>query len=168
MPPQTRLPINVNEVVPALGIATTIVADRPIAAERAMYWNNSGGSANPTAGAANAGATEPAFTWLFADGRTSDNFLEYLLLSNPSKNQARVTVEFVLVDGKKASQSVVMAGGSRYTLAAHQLYPGQPALAATVRSTQPIVAERSLYLGEPGSAANRGGATALGVPEVAP
>ncbi len=169
VPPQTRLPINVNEVVPELGIATTIVADRPIAAERSMYWNNSGGSAPaPSAGAANAGATEPAFTWLFADGRTSDSFLEYLLLSNPSKNQARVTVEFVLADGKKASQSVVMAGGSRYTLAAHQLYPGQPALAATVRSTQPIVAERSLYPGAPGSAANRGGATALGVPEVTP
>jgi hypothetical protein len=169
VPPQTRLPINVNEVVPALGIATTVVADRPIAAERAMYWNNSGGSSTtPSAGAANAGATEPAFIWLFADGRTSDNFLEYLLLSNPSKNQARVTVEFVLADGSKASQSVVMAGGSRYTLAAHQLYPNQLALAATVRSTQPIVAERSLYPGAPGSASNRGGATALGVPEVAP
>jgi hypothetical protein len=169
VPPQTRLPISVNEVVPALGIATSIVADRPIAAERAMYWNNSGGSSTtPSVGAANAGAIAPAFTWRFADGRTSDNFLEYLLLSNPNKNQARVMVEFVLADGKKVSQSVVMAGGSRYTLAAHQLYPGQPALAATVRSTQPIVAERSLYLGEPGSAANRGGATALGVPEVAP
>jgi hypothetical protein len=169
VPPQTRLPINVNEVVPELGIATTVVSDRPVAAERAMYWNNSGGSsASPTAGAANAGATEPAFTWLFADGRTSDNFLEYLLLSNPSQNQARVTVEFVLADGKKGAQSVVMAGGSRYTLAAHQLYPGQVALAATVRSTQPIVAERSLYPGAPGSATNRGGATALGVPEVAP
>jgi hypothetical protein len=169
IPPQTRLPINVNEVVPALGIATTVVADRPVAAERAMYWNNSGGSSTvPSAGAASAGATEPAFTWLFADGRTSDNFLEYLLLSNPSQNQARVTVEFVLANGTKASQSVVMAGGSRYTLAAHQLYPGQVALAATVRSTQPIVAERSLYPGAPGSADNRGGATALGVPEVAP
>jgi hypothetical protein len=168
VPPQTRLPINVNEVVPELGIATTIVADRPIAAERAMYWNNSSGSTAPSAGAATAGATDPAFTWLFADGRTSDNFLEYLLLSNPNKNQASVTVEFVLTDGRKASQSLVMAGGSRYTLAAHQLYPGQVALAATVRSTQPIVAERSLYPGAPGSAANRGGATALGVPEVAP
>jgi hypothetical protein len=169
VPALTRLPINVNEVVPELGIATTVVADRPVAAERSMYWNNSGGTPTaPSAGAANAGATEPAFTWLFADGRTSDTFQEYLLLSNPSKNQARVTVEFVLADGRESSQSLVMAGGSRYTLAAHQLYPGQVALAATVHSTQPIVAERALYVGAPGSAANRGGATALGVPEVLP
>jgi hypothetical protein len=53
--------------------------------------------------AAPAFGIEPAFTWLFADGRTSDNFLEYLLLSNPSKNQARVTVEFVLADGELPS-----------------------------------------------------------------
>jgi hypothetical protein len=169
IPPQTRLAIDVNEVVPELGIATTVVADRPVAAERAMYWSNtSENTASPGAGAAGAGATEPAFTWRFADGRTSDNFQEYLLLSNPSKNQARVEVEFVLADGKKATQSVVMAGGSRYTLAVHQLYPGQTAIGATVRSTQPIVAERSLYPGAPGTAANGGGATALGVPEVAP
>ena len=31
-----------------------------------------------------------------------------------------------------------------------------------------VGAERSLYPGPPGSSANRGGATALGVPEVAP
>jgi hypothetical protein len=58
-----------------------------------------------------------------------------------------------------------MPGGSRYTLAVHQIYPGQEAIAATVRSTQPLVAERSLFPGDPRGAANRGGATALGVPE---
>lgn len=168
VPPQTRLPINVNEVVPELGIATTVVADRPVAVERTMYWSNGGSAANPSSGAANAGATEPAYTWLFADGRTSDPFQEYLLLSNPGKNQARVTVEFVLADGRKGSQSVVMAGGSRSTFSVHELYPGQFSISAIVRSTQPIVAERALYAGAPGVAGNRGGATALGVPEVAP
>jgi hypothetical protein len=37
-----------------------------------------------------------------------------------------------------------------------------------VRSTQPIVAERSLYAGTPGGAANKGGATALGIAEELP
>jgi hypothetical protein len=168
VPPQTRLPINVNEVVPELGIATTVVADRPVAAERTMYWSNGGSATGPSSGAANAGATEPAYTWLFADGRTSDPFQEYLLLSNPGKNQARVTVEFGLADGRKGSQSVVMAGGSRSTFSVHELFPGQFSISAIVRSTQPIVAERALYAGAPGVAGNRGGATALGVPEVAP
>ena len=162
IPPTTRLSIPVNEVVPELGIATTVTADRPVAVERALYWNSGG------AGSAGPGATSPAYTWRFADGRTSDNFEEFLLLSNPSANQARVTVEFVLADGKAAAQTVIMPKGSRYTMAVHQLYPGQPAIAATVRSTQPIVAERSLYAGTPGGAANKGGATALGIAEELP
>ncbi|HEX9370721.1 MAG TPA: DUF5719 family protein, partial [Roseiflexaceae bacterium] len=162
VPPATRLAITVNEVVPELGVATTVTADRPVAAERAMYWGNG------AVGTAGAGATDPAFTWRFADGRTSDNFQEYLLLSNPTTSQARVAVEFVLADGKTATQNVLMAKGSRYTMAVHQLYPGQTAIAATVRSTQPIVAERSLYPGAPGAAGSRGGATALGVPEDLP
>lgn len=159
IPPTTRLAINVNEVVPDLGVATTVVADRPVAAERAMYWkDNRVGTATP-------GATAPAFTWRFADGRTSGDFQEYLLLSNPNKNQARVVVEFTLANGTKAAQSLIMPNSSRYTMAVHELYPGQTAIAATVRSTQPIVAERSLYPGGPQTATNRGGATSLGVPE---
>jgi hypothetical protein len=159
IPPTTRLAINVNEVVPDLGVATTVVADRPVAAERAMYWKDNG------AGTVTAGATAPAFTWRFADGRTSGDFQEYLLLSNPNKNQARVTVEFTLANGTKAAQSLIMPNSSRYTMAVHQLYPGQAAISATIQSTQPIVAERSLFPGSPDSATNRGGATSLGVPD---
>jgi hypothetical protein len=161
IPPTTRLSINVNEVVPDLGVATTVEADRLVAAERAMYWKDN------SLGTATAGAMGAAFTWRFADGRTSGDFQEYLLLSNPNKNQARVGVEFILADGSKAIQSVVMPGSSRYTMAVHQLYPGQNAIGATVRATQPIVAERSLFPGDP-RGAGRGGATSPGVPEVAP
>jgi hypothetical protein len=159
IPPTTRLAIDVNEVVPELGVATTVDADRPVAVERALYWRDG------AAGTASAGAAAPAFVWRFADGRTSAEFQQFLLLSNPNRNPARVTVEFVLADGAQASQAVVMAAGSRYTMAVHQLYPNQQAISATVRSTQPIVAERSIYQGAPGDAANRGGATSLGVPE---
>jgi N-acetylmuramoyl-L-alanine amidase/Family of unknown function (DUF5719) len=163
IPPTTRLAINVNEVVPDLGVATTVEADRPVAAERAMYWNDN------NLGTATAGAMAPAFTWWFADGRTSGDFQEYLLLSNPQKNQAIVNVDFILSDGtKKSSPPVIMSGGSRYTMAVHQLYPGQAAIGATVRATQPIVAERSLYPNDPRGASSLGGATSPGVPEVTP
>lgn len=162
IPATTRLTINVNEVVPELGVATTIDSDRPVAAERALYW------ADNSVGTVNAGATAPAFVWRFADGRTSGDFQQFLLFSNPSKNQALVTVDFILADGSTDAQSFVMPASSRYTMAVHQLYPGQQAIAAVARSTQRIVVERSLYPGTPGSAANRGGATAFGVPEVEP
>jgi hypothetical protein len=159
IPPTTRLAINVNEVVPSLGVATTVTADRLVAAERSLVWR--GGAA----GTAGPGAAAPAFGWRFADGRTSGEFQQYLLLSNPNQGQARVTVDFVLANGSRAAQAVVMPGGSRYTMAVHELYPNQQAISATVRSTQPIVAERSLYQGPPAAETSRGGATSLGVPE---
>ena len=159
LPPTSRLAINANEVVPQLGVATYVEADRPVAAERAMTWRDG------AAGSVSPGATEPAFIWRFADGRTSGDAQEYLLFSNPDRDhQARVTVDFVLNDGKLASQQVSVPGGARYTMAVHELYPGQPALAATVRATVPIVVERSLYPGSPRGDTNRGGPAALGGP----
>jgi hypothetical protein len=128
-----------------------------------MYWRNGNvGSVNP-------GATAPAYVWRFADGRTNGDFQEYLLFNNPEKSyQARVTVDFILADGKRSVQSIVMPGGSRYTMAVHELYPGQSIISAVVRSTYPIVAERSIYAGAPSNDANRGGTMSLGVPESEP
>jgi hypothetical protein len=163
IPPTTRLKINVNEVVPELGVATRVDADRPIAVERTMYWRNG------NAGAVSPGAIRPAYLWRFADGRTSDGFQQFLLFNNPDKNyQARVTVEFVLADGRRQSQSIVLAGGARYTMAVHEIYPNQATLATTVRSTYPIIVERSLFAGAPNAESNRGGATVLGFAEVEP
>ncbi|GAB4196175.1 MAG: peptidoglycan recognition family protein [Roseiflexaceae bacterium] len=159
VPPTTRLAIDVNEVVPDLGVATTVESDRPVAAERALYWNDG------RAGSVSVGATDLAYTWRFADGRTTGEFQTYLLFSNPGAGQARVAVEFVLANGQRQTQAIVLAGRSRYTMAVHQLLPGQQALAATVRSTQPIVVERAIYPGAPGSPGNRGGATSLGIAE---
>ena len=162
IPPTSRLAIDANEFVPQLGVATVIESDRLVAAERAMYWRDG------AVGTVTAGAPHTAYTWRFADGRTSDGFQEYLLFNNPNKNQARVTAKVILANGTAAQQTVVMPGGSRYTMALHQLYPDQKAISATLQSTQPIIAERSLYPGDPRSAGNRGGATSFGVPEMQP
>jgi hypothetical protein len=159
IPAATRLSIPVNDVVPQLGVATTVVTDRPVAVERAISWNNG------LAGTASAGAIAPSYSWRFADGRTLDTFQQFLLVSNPGRNQARVTVEYTLSDGSRVSDPpFIMAGGSRQTVAVHTLRPGQLAIAATVRSSQPIVVERSLYRGDPRTADSRGGETVLGIP----
>jgi hypothetical protein len=159
IPATTRLAIRVNDFVPQLGVATSIVTDRPVVAERSITWNSG------SAGTAGAGATQPAYTWRFADGRTSDGFQQYLLISNPGKNQARVMIEYVLNDGTKVSDApFTMPGGSRQTIAVHTLHAGQQAIATTVRASQLVVAEQALYRGDPRAVGNRGGATVLGIP----
>jgi hypothetical protein len=55
-----------------------------------------------------------------------------------------------------------MPAGSRYTLAVSELYPDVPTVAAIVRSTQPVVVERSIF---PTSGVGAGGGTtSLGMP----
>lgn len=157
IPPTTRLAINVNEVVADLGVATAVQADRPVAVERSMYFNDG------NAGMVSAGATEPAYTWRFADGRTVEA-TEYLLFSNPNRNAARVTVEFVLADGSKATRELTMPGNARATFVVHEQFPNQAQIAATVRSTQKIVVERSLFP----NGGTRGGMTVLGTPAITP
>lgn len=153
IPPRAQLAIDVNEVVPDLGFATEVIADRPVAVERAMQF------ANGVAGTIGVGARAPAYRWAFVDGRTSDAAY-YLCLSNTSVLSAIVTVEVIFGDGTKTDLSVRVPAGARYTLALHEVFPNETAVAAIVRSNQPIVAERSIYPG----GGTRGGSTTLGIP----
>jgi hypothetical protein len=157
IPPTTRLSINVNEVVPELGVSTTVETDRPVAVERAIYFNDG------KAGMISPGATQTAYTWYFADGSTTDA-TEYLLFSNPTRNQAVVTIEFILANGTRETRELTMPGNARATFVVHEQFPNQARISAIVHSTQRIVAERSFYPG----GGRRGGTTALGVPEVQP
>lgn len=153
VPPRSQLSIDVNEIVPGLGVSSLVEADRPIVVERALTFN--GGAA----GTIGVGATEPLFRWGFVDGRTSD--ATYVLcISNPGRTDARVTVDFSFTGGATGTQTFEVLAGSRYTLSVHELYPDESAVSAVVRSTQPIVAERSVF---PGGGV-RGGATTLGIP----
>ncbi|MEI7772608.1 MAG: peptidoglycan recognition family protein, partial [Chloroflexales bacterium] len=155
IPPRTQQVINVNDVVPGLGVSSEVTSDRPVVVERSITFND----ANNAAGTVGAGALAPSYAWAFVDGRTSDSSY-YLCVSNPNLAPATVTVSFVFGDGATARQQFYVPAASRYTLAVHELYPNEDSVAAVVRGTQPIVAERSIY---PGGGA-RGGATTLGFP----
>ncbi|MEI7645124.1 MAG: peptidoglycan recognition family protein [Chloroflexales bacterium] len=155
IPPRTQQVINVNEVVLGLGISSEVTSDRPVAVERAITFND----ANSAAGTVGAGALAPSYGWAFVDGRTSDSTY-YLCVSNPNPVPATVTVSFAFGDGATAKQQIRVPANARYTMAVHELYPNEDSVAAVVRGTQPIIAERSVY---PGGGA-RGGATTLGFP----
>lgn len=173
IPPTTRLVIDVNEVVPTLGVSTVVDSDRPIAAERALYFDplslpgaeemRASEEMTPTTstkvGTVSFGATELAYEWQFVYGNTK-NAGEFLLFSNPNGGQAKVTVTFLLNDGSRQEEEIVMPARSRYTVAVNDLYPGEGMISAFVRSTQPIVAERTLMV----DGGIHGASTSLGVP----
>ncbi len=154
LPPTAQLTVNVNEVIPDEGVATIVESDRPIAAERALYFNDG------ATGTVSTGMSAPAYTWRFADGRTNDASY-FLLLGNPNRRPAVVTVDFVLTDGSIETQQIRMPANARYTMAVHEIVPGEERIAAEVSATQPIVAERSLFL----EGADTGGSTTPGTPD---
>jgi hypothetical protein len=153
IPPRSQLAVDVNEIVPDLGVSAMVESDRPVAVERSLVFNDG------LAGTVGAGAAAPRFRWAFVDGRTSDASY-YLAVSNPGRTRARVTVDLTFGGGAAGRQSFDVPAGARYTLAVHELYPDEATVSAVVSSTQPIVAERSVY---PGGGV-RGGSTTLGIP----
>jgi hypothetical protein len=153
IPPRSQLAILVNDVVPDQGVSTLVRADRAIAVERALRFNDG------LAGTVGAGAIAPHYGWLFVDGRTTD-VAYFLAVSNPNRFPTTVTVELQFADGAPATQTFTVPANARYTLAVHELYPDEAAVTATVQASLPIIAERSLF---PGGGV-RGGATTLGFP----
>lgn len=175
LPPTTRLSIDVNDLIPDLEVATMLEADRPVVAERALYFAPTtapltGTAAltdtvipateTPLVGTISVGAPVGAFSWQFAAAPTLAA-RQLLLLSNPARAQAQVQIVALLDDSSRVTETLVMPAESRATVNMHELHPDQQALSLVVRATQPIVAERTL-LPEVGSPGAGGGSTVLG------
>jgi hypothetical protein len=146
LPPFTRLTILVNDV-PGLSraaLSTIVTSDVPIVAERAMYLNST--DRVWEAGAASGGAIAPATSWSFAEGATGF-FHTYLLLGNPAASEATVTVSYQFPNATMLTKTYVVPPQSRRTVDVNLDDPQltATAVAMSVTSTVPIVAERSMW-----------------------
>ena len=90
-------------------------------------------------------------TWYFAEGSVGGTFQEFLTLFNPNASSTTATVTYLFQNARPAlSVSHVVNGNARFTVSVNVdvgVAPSAPqqALAAIVRSTLPIVAERPMY-----------------------
>jgi hypothetical protein len=149
VPPFSRHTVAVNEV-PALAhasMSTAITSDAPIVAERAMYVS---GPRLFEGGASSRGATSVQTTWSFAEGATGF-FHTYLLLGNPNADAASITVRYLLPGGAAIVKAYDVPGRARRTIDVNgeDAQLASTAVGMTVLSTQPIVAERAMWWGEP-------------------
>ncbi len=135
IPPGSRASVFVNRLMPNAAFSAEVTADRAIAVERAMYFNQDGH--------ASAAATSPSRTWYLPEGFTSGDVDTWLLLYNPNQTPARATVTFLRESGPPVTTSVSVPGRSRHSLRTNGLVTG--AFSTQVTSDQPIVAERSTY-----------------------
>jgi thermitase len=135
---QTRMNIYANQIVPNAAIATTVVSDLPIVAERSMYFGS--GSHGST------GVTQPSTQWYLAEGFTGGGDDTWVLLANPGNSTTQATVRFMQESGAVTTRSYSIAPHTRLNIWANQIVPNT-AFATQITSTLPIVAERAMYFG---------------------
>jgi hypothetical protein len=113
-------------------------------AERPMYFNY---KSTCRGGHVTSGATAPETTWNFAEGTLRPGFEEWLCLLNPNGEAAEVDIDCYSNEGDSQTIHYSVAPTSRFTRNLNDALPSflGKDVSCIVRSSQPLVAERSLY-----------------------
>jgi hypothetical protein len=161
---RVTLPVNID--VPELADSSfsfVVQSDRPIVAERAMYWGNF------VEGHVTAGAEQEATAWGFAEGledrHAGLDYDTYYLFVNSNSTQINLTGTFYREDGQGVQVNIPIPANSRQTLAARTIpeLTNQRFAAFFQSDGLPFVAERAVYWGWP----YRGGHVSVGTPWIA-
>jgi len=140
LPPNTRKTFNVADTVAnQTDVSTRVTADAPVLAERSMYGSNRGWADDSI------GTWTPSKTWYLAEGCTGAGFDTWVLVQNPSAQQADVTLTFMTPTGAVPGPTVTMASNTRKSFKVNNTCPGEWQVSTKVTATQPVVAERSIY-----------------------
>ncbi|MDD5747711.1 MAG: L,D-transpeptidase [Actinomycetota bacterium] len=114
-----------------------------------------------TGGHASRGISEAANTWYLAEGCTSGNFNEYVLLMNPNPETANANIKFMRQDGATITRGAALPPLSRYTIHVDSIPELADADVSTfVESDKSIIAERAMYFDLGG---RDGGSDSVGV-----
>jgi hypothetical protein len=173
VPPASRRTFYAGELAALVNrsFATTIEADVPIVAERAMYF---GDSPLWLGGHGSAGVPAPAHSWYHAEGATGPLFDTFILLANPNAEATDVDVSFITDTGINVHRTKQLPAYSRLTINIEDEAPelASANVATLVTSSKssgrvPIVSERAMYWGTTGTgwreAHNSFGVTAPGL-----
>jgi hypothetical protein len=147
----------VDDVVPAAAVSTVVrsLNALPLAIERTMIWDERG------YGGHGGTAASPATRWLFAEG-SQGFFNTYILLANAGAAESGVTMTFLLEGGGVVTHALTVPPGTRRTIFAGDIAGlVNQSFGLDITATQPILAERAMYL--PGARLFEGGHGAAGV-----
>jgi hypothetical protein len=142
---------------PGLGatdVSAKIDSTLPIFAERSMYLSDPSTPGKPfSGGTSGAGIAAPATQWFIAEGATGAFFDLYILIGNPSTQDANVTVTYLLPDGTSFDKAYPVAAQSRLTISVDGEDPrlAGTSVSAVVTSTNsiPVVVERAMWWPSP-------------------
>jgi hypothetical protein len=169
--PQARATLDVNAAAGrGSEVAAEVTSDRPVVAERPIYFAAPVGSAGAVDGGhVVLGATAPATTALFADGFTGAGFQTYLAIVNPGHTPATATASAWVDAIDRRSLAVSVAAHGRTTVDLNEMVGPGREVALAVEAPTGLVVERVVYFRRTIGAAGPvdGGDAARGTPEAA-
>ncbi len=121
------------------GVSTRVDSDRPVIAERSVYW------ANRKGGHDSVGVTSPSKIWYLAEGVTNGGFETWVPVMNPGSKDASVTLTYMTEKGEVQGPNVTIRAGTRRAFHVADTVPDNWSVSTKVTSDQPVVVERSVY-----------------------
>ena len=158
VPAMQRTTIDVEGLagLEAAEFSTLVEADVQVVVDRTMTWDQTGYGSHAERGI----LTRTATKWYFAEGATFFNFNLFYLIQNPNTQTAQVRVTYLLPSGPPLVKDYTVGPQSRFNiwvdnegLTDPNLAPlANAELSAVIESTNgvPIIAERAMYLDQPG------------------
>jgi hypothetical protein len=168
LPPKSRQTVSVNhEVGEGRDVGARVEAEKPICAERAMYFNYHGAWPG---GHASSGLSQPRKTYLFAEGYTGPGFEEWLCLYLPGETGvedeaggADVSINCLFPEGEEQAFTFHLDPDRRQTININQLVGRETDVSLELSSHVPFLAERPMYFNYRGYC--RGGHVSRGAEE---
>jgi hypothetical protein len=169
IPKQSRFTTRINDLVAGQDVSVTVISDQPdVVCERTMYFNYGG---RWTGGHDVIGATTPQRTWYFAEGYTGDGFDEWVCVQNPGQEWADLTFTFQTQEaGEVVRPGFHVGPRSRATFKINDVLGSGYQNSLKLDSSQPVVAERSMYFqyGGMGGYGWTGGHCVVGASKLSP
>jgi len=148
--PHSRKTIRVNDIFGGHDFSTHVSGDRPIIAERAMYWDSGTGEACH----ASLGLVEPYNKFYVPFGKTSDGWETFVLVQNPNSKDIDVTLK---ITGLSAVTERIPASSRKTFNLSDMTEPGDVGI--TVESEDEIMVEKAMYFNN-----RSGGSVTTGAP----
>ncbi|MBN2025230.1 MAG: hypothetical protein JW854_00505 [Actinobacteria bacterium] len=144
VPAQSRKTVNIatDGVADNYDVSTMVASDKPIIAERAMYWNDK------VAGHCSSGVTAAADQWYLAEGATDGGFETWVLLQNPNDDAVTVDLTFMTGAGPVAPpdlQDFGLAPNTRFSFNVGNYVTDYNVSTMVASEGGGIIAERAMY-----------------------
>jgi hypothetical protein len=149
VPAHGRETVLVNaDVGPGRNVSARVESDRPILAERPMYFSYLCGDLQALGGDVAMGGS-PALEWRAAEGYTGPVFYEYLTALNPNAEPVTLGVTYILKGEPAIYREYPVPASSRYTILVNgEIGPGRECSLEVVSAGAgllPVVLERPMY-----------------------